>query len=460
MNTCSIHQNSRAAWFCTKCGANLCPRCAAEDSLQRGTVVRCLACGGIAQELMVRRVVKPYWAMFDEFLRAIFFKEGILQLLGVTVVMYLALLIPMVGVIVYAGIYASYYFLIIRRTAYGDVKLPLPTMDDLIEDVLAPLLRFIVATLIIWVPAAIYLRSTVGVLVFLAVPSLALHDPILLGLLILGIVYFPAAIMTAAVTRNTLAMLNPLVILGIVLRIPGHYFMTVVVWAVMNVADSYLRSLAGSILLPHYVKVLTPLLMIAISLIIPFLAALVLGRLLYQNGEVLGFTSERDLMVPEFPGARPLGTVPLAGWPDAREKKYQPVEPIALEPEPVPTGPRKSLATLLASGEHEQALEVFRGQQASGITPDLEPQLEMRLANLLERAGESLQAARACRRAAERDLKGPLAPQAIFSAARLLVESVGDKKNGTAMYQFLKDNYPDDPLSARAAELLRRLEVE
>ena len=128
MNTCSIHQNSRAAWVCSKCGANLCPRCAAEDSLQRGTVTRCLACGGIAQDLMVRREIKPYWAMFDEFLKAIFFKEGLLLLLAMTVVLYLVALIPMVGWIPYAGIYASYYFLIIRRTAYGDVKLPYPTM--------------------------------------------------------------------------------------------------------------------------------------------------------------------------------------------------------------------------------------------------------------------------------------------------------------------------------------------
>jgi hypothetical protein len=234
---------------------------------------------------------------------------------------------------------------------------------------------------------------------------------------------------------------------------------TVAAWVVMNLADMYLDRLLVHMLLPYYVKVLTPLLWIFFGLIIPFLIAFVLGRLLYQNGEILGFTTERDLMVPEYPGAQPQGTMPQGGWADAREKKYQPVEPIALEPESE-AAPEKPLEALLKAKDDAGALAVFKKMAASGTTPNLEPEIELRLAHLLERNGESLEAARACRRAAERDLKGPLAPRAIFTGARLLVERVGDKKNGSAMYKYLMDNYPDDPLSARAAELLRRLESD
>ena len=83
---------------------------------------------------------------------------------------------------------------------------------------------------------------------------------------------------------------------------------------------------------------------------------------------------------------------------------------------------------------------------------------ELRLANLLERAGKFLEAAYACRRAAEAELNGPFAPRAIFSAARLLIDKVGNQNQGVAMYRYLVQHYPHDELSHRAREMLSRLE--
>jgi hypothetical protein len=132
------------------------------------------------------------------------------------------------------------------------------------------------------------------------------------------------------------------------------------------------------------------------------------------------------------------------------------VEPIPLEPEPE-LDPARALEKSLKSGDNPGAVDAYRKLQAAGLKPDLLPELELRLANILERQGLSLDAAHACRRAADRDLKGPLATRAIFTAARLLVERVGEVEQGRAMYQYLVENYPDDPLSERAKEMLRRL---
>jgi hypothetical protein len=193
----------------------------------------------------------------------------------------------------------------------------------------------------------------------------------------------------------------------------------------------------------------------AVGLIIPILTAFVLGWLIYQNGEVLGFTQGRELMVPEVPGATPRGTLPAPQEPRI-ESRPEPVEPIPLEPE-AESNPAQALQTSLERGDNPGAVDAYQKIQAAGLKPELPPELELRLANILERQGLSLDAAHACRRAADRNLKGPLATRAIFTAARLLVERVGEIEQGKAMYRYLIENYPDDPLARRAQEMLRRL---
>jgi hypothetical protein len=119
--------------------------------------------------------------------------------------------------------------------------------------------------------------------------------------------------------------------------------------------------------------------------------------------------------------------------------------------------PARALEKSLQSGDNPGAMVAYQKLQAAGHKPELAPELELRLANILERQGLSLDAAHACRRAADRDLQGPLATRAIFTAARLLVERVGEVEQGKVMYRYLIENYPEDPLAQRAQEMLRRL---
>jgi hypothetical protein len=405
---------------------------------------------------MVRKQIVPYWGMFGRFLKAIFSLEGLLQFLGLAVVLYLVGRIPLIGGILYGGIWVSYYFLVINKASTGKTQLPRPAdFTDFVDDVVLPLIRFILAILILVVPTYLYVRSRVGFAYLFLNPRDALADPVLLLIIALSVIYFPAAIITAAITRSTVAMLNPMVILGIILRIPGHYFLTVLVWGIMNVADLWLMGLLTPVLARFYVSLLTPIVFTAVGLIIPILTAFVLGWLIYQNGEVLGFTQGRELMVPEVPGATPRGTLPAPQEPRI-ESRPEPVEPIPLEPE-AESNPAQALQTSLERGDNPGAVDAYQKIQAAGLKPELPPELELRLANILERQGLSLDAAHACRRAADRNLKGPLATRAIFTAARLLVERVGEIEQGKAMYRYLIENYPKDPLAQRAQEMLRRL---
>jgi hypothetical protein len=458
MNTCTQHSNARAAWRCTKCQNNLCPACAATDTIQGKEIIRCVSCRGIAEWLLSRKQIVPYWGMFGAFLLAIFSVSGLLQILGAALLMTVFAYVPIIGGLLALGVYASFYFLVIRRFAYGEETMPKPgDFSGLYDDILAPLLRFILATLLLWLPAFLYIRSQ-GFWVLLVInPMSVLHDPVLVLILVLSLLYFPAAIITAAVTENTLAMLNPLVILGLVLRIPVQYLVTMVVWGLMTVADLYLGAQIDRFLAEHAVVFVTPLLSAFFGLFIPVLNGMVLGRLCYQNGEELGFTTARELMVPELPGAKPKGTLP----PEARAPAAAPPQAIELTPEPAaPGSPAEQLKVALQSGDNAGALQAFRALLSSGTAPDLEPALDLRLAGILEHAGESLAAAHACRRAAQKDMRGPLAARAIFTAARLLCERVGECTQGAAMYRYLIEHFPQDPLTERARELLRRLESQ
>lgn len=420
--------------------------------------MRCVHCGGVAQPIMKRKTIEPYWVMFPSFLKAIFSLNGLLQIFSVSVVMFLFSLVPLIGGLLAGGVYAGYFFVVIRHTAFGGEDLPEPAdFTDVFDSILAPLVRLILATAVLWVPALLYIHHHTGFSTFMSDPGSHIRDPILVVILLLSVLYFPGAIITAAITESTLAMLNPMVILGIALRIPGQYLVTTVAWAFMVAADGFLGGLAARALAPHAIPVVTPLLLHAIGLVIPMLTAFMLGRLIHQNGSTLGFTRQRDLMVPEWAGATPAGRLPVAGFEAAGAARPVHPEPIALEPEP--ENAERSLDALLKAGDNQASLELYRRMKMEGAEPELDPACELRLANLLERAGMSVDAALACRRAAHRDLNGPLATRAIFTAARLLVERVGNREQGIAMYHYLIDNYPEDPMVDRAREMLRRLEA-
>ncbi len=97
MHTCTKHMNARAAWRCSKCDSTLCPACAVSDTIQRVQIIRCISCGGVAQQIMTKKVVVPYWGMFGVFLQSIFSLTGLLQIFALAAMVYLTGRIPIVG---------------------------------------------------------------------------------------------------------------------------------------------------------------------------------------------------------------------------------------------------------------------------------------------------------------------------------------------------------------------------
>ena len=305
MTRCSKHAGKRAGWRCESCQQNLCPDCAAHSGLTNTSAVLCVHCGGLAQRLMVAKPRRPYWEMLPTFIKAIFSLEGVLQILAVSVAIILTNLIPFVGGVISKFIFISYYFRVILQAAHGAERLPEPTDFTDISDIIGPMLRFFMASLMIWLPAALYIGFTVGISGF----SLkALSGGVVLLLVIAGVLYFPAAIIVAAISDSALAVINPAITVRMILRFPGEYLLTVAVWGLLNVLDGFIwfnLLIWGS---KFHIPIFVPILVTMIGMIIPVFTGFILGRLIYQNAEHFKLLGKDDLHEPELPDAMPRGT--------------------------------------------------------------------------------------------------------------------------------------------------------
>ena len=148
---------------------------------------------------------------------------------------------------------------------------------------------------------------------------------------------------------------------------------------------------------------------------------------------------------------------------DFADDKTPPPAPKAFEggieiAEGGPDDPVKALWQALAASDAERAMGAFRLLEATGKTPDLEPTLALELADLLEKNERYLDAARACRLAAETDLTGPEAPVAILRGAKLLLGPAQNRDAGEAMLRFFIERFAEHRLIDRARELLDCIE--
>ena len=519
MTTCARHPTQRAAWRCCNCGKTLCPTCAYSDRQRGEELIRCSRCDGLAELLTVQTPPQPYWTLpvFSRLILAIFSVEGAIQLLAVAVVLTLLPYIPFGGLLA-AGVYIGYYFLIIRKAAMGSDRLPAPDdFSDWLDDIVLPFFRFMLASSVLWVPALIYIVTAKG-MVAISAPRSLLTDPVLLLIIAASLLYFPGAMITAAVTESTWSTINPLVIVGIVLRIPAQYVLTVAIWGGLTVVNLVLVGPLKALLVMIPIPILPSIVAGMIGLVLPFLTALIMGRLVYQNSEKLGLGRQDGEMVPLMPNAVPTGSQrggggmrplaqgkpeaagPIAGpqgptdlplqeevpwggdpsppgsgspadvvgrgegsrfepgpkWADPAPRAVE-AQPMKAPPPPNVTPLMKELVAALDAKDDSRAERIVRELTAEGAAPDLEPRHELQLAVILEKAGDTWGAVSACRRAAGPEPGSRLAARAIFTAGRLLEERLAERARAATMYHHLVRNLPSSPFAARALERLHRM---
>ncbi|MBW2703361.1 MAG: serine/threonine protein kinase [Deltaproteobacteria bacterium] len=117
--------------------------------------------------------------------------------------------------------------------------------------------------------------------------------------------------------------------------------------------------------------------------------------------------------------------------------------------------PVMALREAINKGAPQLTLQAYKRATTGGQLPNLDARLALKLADILERENLALDAARMCRVAAEKDLNGPLAPEAIMRGAEILLGPANKQEPGLAMLRFLMQRFPGHPLAIKAIKRLR-----
>lgn len=248
---CANHLEAVAELYCPQCDKHLCPQCTRHFWAGTGFVDQCLACQAVLRRLDDNRMVagsrKPMnadvpaggAAAFVERLPQILgypIKPSVLLTLGglalITAPLSWALgsgagmigsvLIPyrigqahygLLGWMIVVGLEISIYFHMVMRTAHGQEDLQAPDFDNIFDDLLAPIGRYVVAFSPILAGMLVYgkLQHDEALMGFVLLfkPTLVLDQPIAAALFFGGIALLPLLTAIAAMSGSALSVLNP-----------------------------------------------------------------------------------------------------------------------------------------------------------------------------------------------------------------------------------------------------------
>ncbi len=336
--SCTVHAAQRAGWRCTVCQRTLCPDCTAERRVPNSgtTIPVCVHCGGLATQLTRQRKVKDFLGALPSFVKSFFTMDGLASLVALGLFCYLGrgalALVPVtllniwMALVVYTvvyGIVIVYVFSVIQSAAQGSERLPDPADFTDPLSLIAPVFRFVLALSYLWLPTVLYVSFVVTwQSVYWDGPMQLFRDPVLLALVVGGVVYFPVAVVVAAISDSVLAVLDLRIGLRIIARLPLQYagaVLTCFVFLVVGWIYGLWASIAVALIPVPFIPALTAQITSVVFVLIP---AWVLGRFIYQNHEHFGLMLAGAGEEPEWPDAVPRGQLATDG-----SKSHGPVQP-------------------------------------------------------------------------------------------------------------------------------------
>lgn len=227
---CAHHPDRPAKLICHHCQQLLCDACVALRRVGTQTLKFCAACGHPCEPLGARRLGPAAGSGDQSFLRRVpdafkypFKRDGVILLVGgalfLTFMGWLLGRVWLLGIFLLVSTYgylAAYMQAIVATSAQGEEAMPRwPDLTNFIDDVLLPFVQAVGAVAVSFGPALAVLMGGGG-------PVLAL----LIG--VVGAVFFPMAWLGVSMTES-LAGLNPLVIIPSMLKVAGDYAVAVIV---------------------------------------------------------------------------------------------------------------------------------------------------------------------------------------------------------------------------------------
>jgi hypothetical protein len=297
---CKFHPRIPARFVCTECGQPVCELCVNMREGTERTQKFCRSCGAPCAAVTQKAVDhgRQPRSFSQEAARAFsypFAGDGVMLLVGGTILY--SLIGGVAGVARYGlfigvlalgflsifgtGYLFSYLRRIVSATATGEDTMPdWPDFSEIGEDIMSPFLQFVGTVLVCFLPA---------IVVSFAMDR---NEPLTLwaeaAAVLYGFAYFPMAFLAVAMF-DSLAALNPMLIVPSMLKVPLDYLLTSAVFVgVLIVRWAGYRAM--SFILP---EIVASVLLNFISLYFAIVGMRILGMLYRLNSQRLGWFSRR-----------------------------------------------------------------------------------------------------------------------------------------------------------------------
>jgi hypothetical protein len=296
---CKFHPRSAPRFFCPKCQGSFCEMCVNTRQVAGESKWFCRKCAVECMSVDVSEEAPaeiPFAAQLVGAFKYPFKGDGIV-LMCVGTILFLVVdgarwisgFAPIYGLIAVilltifgTGYLTAFLRRVITSTAQGDEEMPeWPEIDDFASDVFVPFAQFIGTVLFCFAPM-------IGLTVYALVGSHG--DSAWLGwattaTMLFGCVYFPMAF-TAVAMSDSIAGVNPMVVIPSIMRVLGPYLLTVVVLAVILLVRWLLFRFLGIVLpIPFLPTIITSL----IGLYLLVVEMRILGLLYRNNKDRLGW---------------------------------------------------------------------------------------------------------------------------------------------------------------------------
>ncbi|MBZ4371021.1 tol-pal system YbgF family protein [Corallococcus sp. AS-1-6] len=451
--SCAGHPGAAAGWRCEHCEALLCPACV--ETRRAGTVeyTVCVRCQGTANVLLRHRSHRSLAARLPGALRFPFTAPG-LQALAAVVIVLTVLRMAVVGIVVIAvlpltlalGVFWAAFFALVRSAARGDAEPEGPGFTDLVRDNLVPGLMGLCVSGGVFLPALVrawgllesaspdeVLKRVTHPVDTLSAPVFW-ADPLFWGLAVLGLLWLPWALLVAAMSRSVFAALNPLRALACIRAVGRDARVVTAVFLLLALLQGGLHQVAEAVLgLP--IVIVPRLIAEALTCLVPFAAANVLGLVLFVHGDALGYLPARDHLEPTLGD-----TAPQRGPVALRESQAEPEAPA-----PDAAGVEAQVAELGAAVEARDVAKALALYGALHVLPRLKllPSHHLFIGQAAAVEGDFPLSVKALEAAADTAPEEPTAPRALVLLARVQGEKLGNTVRAEELYRYIVHRYPD-----------------
>jgi Tetratricopeptide repeat len=464
---CKRHPEAAAGWSCDNCQAALCPDCVTVRRALSTEYLSCGLCQGRVLPILVHRSRVPLAAQLREAWRYPFTPSGLMVLAGLSVLLacsrWLAvetfLLVKFLPTVIGLGLFWGVFFHVIRSTARGDRELDVPDYSDIFRDCVSPAVRGFVGMSLLWLPGLLYLLfikkwdtskplndllETPSFYVTGGLPQLdwsqVLWDPVLWLIVLAGAAYLPMVLVLAAVGQNMVKMLNPLAVIGYARQFGRDFTLTMGALAALTVAMPLVWLVAAGILWLG-VPLLSALVAEFITCFVPIIMARVLGLLLYNRGDAIGYGVASDYLVPVLGDTRPRAEPPpLREFPAAMEQA----------PATASTSLTETVTALAQAVEAQdagKALALYPELKEPRFLKQVDPSHHLFVGQAAAAQGQYELAVKALESAADVAPDGPAASRALVLLARVYAERLQEPERAASIYRYVVHRYPDTDAS-------------